>query len=500
MTSCITYPTVWSSLDSFLNRTVSLEALIGMAALLVAVLIPLAIFMIDSRTDNAFSWDKAVILSKILNAPRLLASLFLLSAPLLFWKSAAEVKPIILVLYTIGVFFLVQSMVKAYKWLKVSEKGYFHTYRTRMRIEYLRTLKEGDMRAIWSLTWSDTKGRALVDDRQLVNEFVTQLENMKDKAGAGSIMLREFMAYIDQLDISDPEVYEKVLRLSMKWANHLIHDNTKDDENNPMQFRHTARRLFYNLETRSLNDSFISFLFYKTVKEYITETKANVGEAVRHIATDFFPAAEKANDTRSVWDEFPEDWKVTLANLTGDQNGASAAMLNGYMHWITTRNLLTSSKDYKYDDFADEVTRNLFPSVELIMWSDLLILHWSPYGSKEGEEPIHAQVRNFIELDKTFGHIGRVTEFTSAENSNEVFRKQYGDQQNEILELNKTFNIYPYFRNPTELRKYIKAAKSLKFDDGSTQESKRLRLVETLKKVEQSLPKPKPAQKKQTKK
>lgn len=256
-----------------------------------------------------------------------------------------------------------------------------------------------------------------------------------------------------------------------------------------MQFRSTVRRLFFDLMERSLKDVFMRYLFFDGIKKYLdANKKVQESKLVKRIAPNFFPALEKIETSYETWEDFPEHWKISTETLTGTDGEVAIEWLNGYMRWITTRNLLSSKEDVQFDRFADDVTQHLFTKIEPTMWSDLLILHWSPYGVKEGEDSITAQVRNFIELNKTFGHIGRTVSYSGEDEGGEIFRKAYTEQQNEVLELNKQFNIFPLFRHPGKIDEYIKAARKLPFESNSTEEKKRSRIIATLKQVKASLP------------
>ncbi len=55
--------------------SVLINALVGAAALVVAVYIPLAILLMD-KSSNAWSWDRLVLVNKVLDLPRLFSSTF----------------------------------------------------------------------------------------------------------------------------------------------------------------------------------------------------------------------------------------------------------------------------------------------------------------------------------------------------------------------------------------------------------------------------------------
>lgn len=473
-----------SGINYFLYTNIALESLIGMSTLMIAILIPLSIFIIGSNPDHMYTWDKAVIMSKVLNAPRLFLAVFLLSMPLLFWKSSLEVKPEIVGLYIIGLIVLTTSIVKAYRWLRILEKGLGQTYRTKIRIKYLKKLKINDMCVIWPLVWSDIREHGLIDERELLDEFMKQIDALNDrnKSKIGTPILQEFILSLDKIDISDPVLYDKISEIGLKWSGNLINDNL-------CKFNLLGKKLFFDLMEKSLNDRVLSVLFYSSLKKYFMKKDNDFIKAGETITNKFFSIIEQSDAVNFVLEDFPEEWKVSLSNLTEKNHFMSEIWLNSYMKWVTSRKLLINPKTFKYDEFASRVTKTLFPFVDIVMWSDLLILHWAPFELRADEDPISTQVRNFVELDKSFGYIGRAIEFSPIEIANKLFIDKYYQEQDEVLGLIKDTNIFPNFKDISILDKLINAFSLLKFEKGTVLERKSIRVKNSLINIKESLSK-----------
>lgn len=469
----------WRGVDAWLGEYLSLNALTAMAALMVAILIPVAIFMIDNKNESGFAWDKAVILSKILKAPNILIAALLLTLPLVFWNIDLPLKPLILGVFVTGVFILITSLVRAYIWLKVTENKPLETYRTKKRLEYLKTLKHSDKEAIWSMTWSDNQGRALIDDKRLVPYFIQHLSELQRDGRDGATLLREFMGYIDKIHLADPDVFQDLICFSMEWASNLAKEN-KNDQVNPVRFRTTTRYLFFDLAKRAFNDEVLSYLFFETVDDYIeSDSAASELRFVRHFATNFFDILENSEDWTIVWESFPDKWKITIDKIRKDENEVISQWLKAYLKWITTRNLYIGESN-TYDVFAESVTENLLPNVEPLLWSDLIVLHWSPYGVKENEDSDKAQIRNFIERKKSFGIVGRSYGFWEADSADSRFIEEYKNQKQEVLNFVKYTDIFPRFKNTEILDKYIEKASSLSYPSGSNEENAKENIIATL--------------------
>lgn len=484
--------TIWGWLNWLINEALSVDALIAMAALLVAVLIPVALFLAESTRDSGFRWDQAVIAKKVINAPMLYFAFFMLSIPLVFWDVAIPLKPLLVVLFIAGVFIVSKSLLQAYKWMIVNESGPRETYRTKMRLAYLSSLKANDRAAVWSLTWTkDDADRALIDERVLVKTFLDQIQDTYSTPESARDMLQSFFGYFEHLRLDDPVIYEQVLEFAVRAGEGLYTRTPTNAEVGEYSFRHTARRLFFAVMNRSLKQSFMSYMFYDQLKKiFATLTKSKQLKILKSVAANFFPD-DPDDDSDEAWHDFPDEWKVTDENLTNSNKDYAFVWLNAYMRWITSRRIYSSSDDFILDKAIDRVTEHLLPKIEPILWGQMFSLHWAPYGTHEGEDNHTAQVRNWIQSNRTFGHISRPGEMTliTAEDPDaheREFWRRETEQEQEIYNINKHTNVFPRFRTIESLQEYINAAENLALDD-EREVNMQANLIAMLRSIQKSL-------------
>ncbi|MCO7130368.1 hypothetical protein NH458_10005 [Lactococcus garvieae] len=87
-------------MEQFLN-SISLEALIALSGIFVALLLPISLFLLESiggENSRTLNWDSRVILSKVLNVEELFFYILLVSVPLIFWDIQKLVSLLLMVL------------------------------------------------------------------------------------------------------------------------------------------------------------------------------------------------------------------------------------------------------------------------------------------------------------------------------------------------------------------------------------------------------------------
>lgn len=485
--------TSWEWLHKLLASAISLEALIAMAALMIAVLIPVALFLIESTRGSGFKWDQAVIAKRVLNSPRLLFAFFMLSTPLIFWNVQLNLKPLLLVVFILGIVFVTKTLFQAYKWMIVNESGPKETYRTGMRLAYLRSLGANDRAAVWSLTWikNDSDERALIDERVLIKTFLEQIRDTRATSESSRDMLQIFFDYFDELRLGDPIIYEQLIQFAIKEGEGLISSTPTGVDVTEYSFRHTARRLFFRIMKASMEDDFLSYMFYDQLKKVLSTIETDMQhKLLKVLSANFFPE-DPTDGSDTPWEGFPDEWKVTFENLNNENKEVALIWLDAYMRWITSRKLEVSHDEFTIDRAADRATEKLLPRVEPMLWAKMIVLHWSPFGSNADEDFTTSQVRNFIEHSRTFGHMSRPGEFSlvTKEDPNSAereFEKRESELETEVFNLNKHVNIFPRFRTKESIDEYIQAAKKLKFVD-EYEKRDQISLIAMLKQIKETL-------------
>lgn len=475
--------------NAWLGNNVSIEALIALPALLLALLVPIAIFMIDKKSVG-FTWDKAAILTKVLNAKLLFIGLVIMAVNPLLW-GISHARVVIIALTVAALVVLIMAIVSSYRWLIVSEpKGAsYDNYRTRKRLDYLRSLDDEQKAVIWSLTWSiDRSSRALIDERELVKIFVANLNSLGDKQNSGPNIVRDFMTNLDQIDLTDPVIHETLVGFCMQWASSLAHPEKK--EKSMLHFQMTTRRLFFDILKRDLPDPFQCYLLYNDTRTYLKNNKLSEEYFVKYFSVEFLSGLRDLKDADHIWDEFPREWLITIENLDNkDTNKVTLGWLTAYMRWISSRNLLVSTKDARYEEdfLADSVTSHLLPTIEPRMWADLIAFHWSPYGVSDNETSEHAQIRGFVERQKRFGSVGRTYGFWEDDGKGSVearFKQEYDKNLEETVNMATRTTIFPLLIHEASLQKVLAEFGNFKYSKGSLEEDKLTRLKHGLERIQ----------------
>lgn len=172
-------------MEQFLN-TISLEALIALSGIFVALLLPISLFLLESiggENSRTLSWDSRVILSKVLNVEELFYYILFISVPLIFWDIQ---KMVALILLIVGYMGLIDALYNSYQWIISKSKDsfswhepkYVMTYRNIKRLEYLNSLnKESEILEVWG-TIFQTNGWIGVDKQKLMEAYVEALSKI----------------------------------------------------------------------------------------------------------------------------------------------------------------------------------------------------------------------------------------------------------------------------------------------------------------------------------
>ena len=121
---------------------------VGLAGLTILIPVAIAIFTGDKDFREL---DNHVILDHVIQAKRLLVYSALIFFPVFFWHDSPILLRIVeLIAWGIGVYFLVDILMRSYKWLKGNKFP--------MRFEFLETMKDKkDMEESWSSVWGSEK-------------------------------------------------------------------------------------------------------------------------------------------------------------------------------------------------------------------------------------------------------------------------------------------------------------------------------------------------------
>jgi amino acid transporter len=125
---------------------IELYILQGIGMAIITILIPVAIAIFRERKEFEIL-DRNVILDHVVKARRILVYLALIFLPLLFWNiSNPWLRFLELIIWGIGVYFMVKVLINSYHWIKGNKFI--------LRFDYLRNLRNlKDIEESWRSVW-----------------------------------------------------------------------------------------------------------------------------------------------------------------------------------------------------------------------------------------------------------------------------------------------------------------------------------------------------------
>jgi len=164
-------------------------------------------------------------------------------------------------------------------------------------------------------------------------------------------------------------------------------------------------------------------------------------------------------DKRYFWENFPNEWKIRKDSLSG----LSQHSCNAFFPWALSR----IQKNEKIDLVLQEVTENLFPTIDIEVWSRILIFAYSSYPSEN-------RVKSIIDRNWSFGFRMANMVASFGEYSFETFPKPVTI---DITEKERTFELALLFFSKlfTEenLNKFKTEAESLVYPENSSKDYKK---------------------------
>jgi len=211
--------------------------------------------------------------------------------------------------------------------------------------------------------------------------------------------------------------------------------------------------IFLKIEIRALKER-ASYSFFNKLKNHAKKCKKESvsSHSYNESLFDsfyqvFFQNIYDAPERFDIWEHyFPREWKITKSNLQNSENIISNISLNNFWDWASHRIWQTS----KENDFPlDDVSRNLFPDVNPILWSKILMFIISPYGED--------RLRSVIERPWNFGFMGRVKVYSGPQE--DEIRKMY--KKEEINTFDLSYFLFKEQFSKINLESYIGSLEQL---------------------------------------
>ena len=301
---------------------------------------------------------------------------------------------------------------------------------------------------------------------------------MNDKLILASKLLNDFHNFVDlrstfflaRLDGVLDNISQWHVEMWKKEYEYLGTQNKREEWIIYSDLSRTIDSIFRHIEMRSLKDR-ASYSFFSKLErhaeKYVTESVSShyynkylFGTFYQVFFQNIYDAPERYN----IWNHyFPVKWKVTKSNLESSKNTISLITLNNFLEWASDRIWNTSEeKDFPLND----VSTNLFPEVDPILWALILIFILSPYGDD--------RIRSVIERPWKFGFMGRIKVY-SGDQEDEIRRMKYDEERNTF---DLSYFLFGKQFSENNLKIYIKSLEnlSLSYSEESVEARRRLRL------------------------
>lgn len=474
--------------EKWLDANISHEALIAVPALFVALLVPIAFFLMERQ--DLYGFDKNVILDKIILARLSIPLVFLVSIALLF-----NITTLVVILTVSLLAVVIIVLHRVYKWMiSVEILKHKTTYKQDMRLRFIRGIKNDTEKVdTWAIILND-ENLLEKNQRGLVAEFLRAVKSLKDgnnrypKTNLLGLMSRN----VNKIDFTDIQSYEDLVTYSIEYfpERRRVRTQRKQATNKDEQEDYPSyaqRELAINLLKIALDkkiSDIFDHIYFTAIKKYMAKDDVDEPGFIR----DFLPAyihVVKENEdyeARELWQEL-SDWIVTRELLSNEKTWEKAInLLNAYMESIGNEARLgTRLSDHKAG-VIDSITEHLLPNINPILWFDIITFYTSSYGLNEGEDSIHGMVRNHVSEGRNFGLASGVTTSYWIEDEDarmDNYRAEFQKQDEETIYILGL--LFRWLYNPKETQKVLDQIKVIEDEKLFEADSIEARRLESLK-------------------
>ena len=406
-------------MQEFVNVTLTVLAaewasetgIIALLATTVAILIPVAILLIDPKQDK-FPLDRSIVFRKIFLYKNFTALIIPVAISYIFPQMRLMSLGATIYLAILGIVVL----SKIFKWLSSKDDEFGgETFRQRERIEYLKEL-EGEPEIIdaWSVILNSNY--ASFNQHGLLNVFVDASKRIKNnqsgwcKEQFWGLLRNNF----DKIRDEDIDTYRKLVRTTLSYYldrdEWLKADKEKRELNKrpPEALRQISRKLMIRAITGSTN-SIEAYVYFDEVEKYLKSKNTESIDTFLSAYVDDVIDCFIKNDTdiQEKWSgDFFERIKITNANIT--EHGA---ILKAYY-----RSILLRYVGGRADNPANEVgarisniTERMFPEIDPIIWFRVItFIMWSHEYDEDKNKDAENKVKGWCERHRNYGVFGRL--------------------------------------------------------------------------------------------
>lgn len=378
--------------------------------------------------------------------PSLFILLVVVISPFFMGIDNTEIKVAIFLVWAVALFALFWILLRLYVWVKGDKDDFRLGYFTKPLLPLSPQDKVVSWGNFWSTDWNKEK-RFI--EKDFFVAFSVQIDSIlqsdeKEKWDILPKLLEGFLNNIQNRNkifiLVFPEFFPKVLewhfifwkRQFLKFAKDKEDRNETEVDIKTFEADHIVDQIIRYVTKEALTgNTGNAFSYFKHLEDHVDKhaTEQIVGSQhtyvyIEHlpIYNDILDQLPKSREAYDIWGHyFPAKWKITISNLK--DHIVSRVWLNRFIEWSRSR---IWSEGKEWDKDLDEVSKELFPSVDPIVWAKILAFVMRPWSG--------SRIQAMVEKDQNFGYIGRI--FTGWGDGVETdFARQNEEQLKETINM-----------------------------------------------------------------
>jgi hypothetical protein len=376
--------------------------------------------------------------------PSLFVLLVVVISPFFMGIKSFEIKAVIFLIWAVSLFLLFWILLRLYVWVKGDKDDFRLSYFTKPLLPLSPQDKIVSWGNFWSTDWNKSKRFVEKDFFTPFSNEIDSILQSDDKKDWDILpkLLEDFSSNIQNRNkifiLVFPEFFPKILEWHYQFWKIQFSKFAKDKEDRKetdidiktFESDHIVDQIIRYVTKEALTgNTGNAFSYFEHLKKHIDKYEAEqiVGDKhtyvyVEHlpIYNDILEQLPKSQEAYSIWEHyFPSEWKITVSNLKNHIE--SRIWLNRFLEWFRSR---VWSENKEWDKDLDEVSKELFPSVDPIIWAKIIAFTLRPWSG--------SRIKAIIEKEQNFGYVGRI--FTGwGDDVESNFAKQHEEQLRETI-------------------------------------------------------------------
>lgn len=437
----------------WLDENVSEAALIAVPAIIVAILLPLAIFLAD-RGEIQYSFDKNVIFRKILLFKVFIPTVLVTSVVLLL-----NYKPLSLVAVAVLLVETTCMLVRTYRWFCSYELSNTVNYRQKLRLDFLNGIKsQRELLETWGLILSD-KDLAHKNQVGLMDAFIDAVKRIEDDeyGAAKSTLLRQLNGNLGKISFYNVDVFKKLVKFA---SGYYRQEREFREHNDVLASPYELRNLLMNLMQKAFEEkeytSALSYVFFTEI-EVVLQGSC---DDLRGFMRDLFASLETSSvNLFHLWqNKFLKELVVTDEALkNGKLKERTRIIFQSYLEYMMEKLMRLDELDDRKIQVLEKATEYILREVDPRLWLDLMsFCYMGLWVLLDGKDAMYSRIVAWCKIKTVVGAFGRMHVFSRTDNGtsdDQKIREIDDAERRETVYL--AIKVQPWLGDEHELQKVL---------------------------------------------